>query len=209
MIRRTSSLVLAATFMLAPLSAAYAQGRVALAGARKTSMTNTTKPAAAAAAAKLASVLEPSQSPLVSFRLLFMTGPAFDPEGKEGVASLTAALLAQGGSRSKPYNEIVEAMYPMATFFGWQADKEMTVFSGTTHVDNLDKYYALVREMLLDPGFREEDFRASSRTPSTTSRPPCGRATTRSWARSISTTSSTRVTRTSITTWAPSRRSRS
>ncbi|MET0621420.1 MAG: pitrilysin family protein, partial [Pyrinomonadaceae bacterium] len=160
MMRRTSTLLLlAATFLLAPLSAAYAQGRVSAAGARKTSMTNTTKPAGgAAAAAKLASVLEPSQSPLVSFRLLFMTGSASDPAGKEGVASLTAAMLAEGGSRSMPYEEIVEAMYPMATGFGWQSDKEMTVFSGTTHADNLDKYYSLIRDMLLDPGFREEDF---------------------------------------------------
>jgi zinc protease len=87
-----------------------------------------------------------------------MTGSAFDPRGKEGVASLTAAMLAQGGSRSKTYAEIVEAMYPMATSFDWQVDKEMTVFYGTTHADNLDKYYALIREMLLDPGFREDDF---------------------------------------------------
>ena len=40
----------------------------------------------------------------------------------------------------------------------WQVDKEMTVFSGTTHVENLDKYYALLKDMLLDPGFRQEDF---------------------------------------------------
>jgi zinc protease len=153
--RRTSGLLLAAAFMLAPLSAARAQGGAPAAGARKTSMTNTTKPAAAA---KPASVLAPSQSPLVSFRLLFMTGPASDPEGKEGVAALTAAMLAQGGSRSLPYDEIVEAMYPMATTFAWQTDKEMTVFSGTTHADNLDKYYSLIRDMLLDPGFREDDF---------------------------------------------------
>ena len=56
------------------------------------------------------------------------------------------------------YEQIVEAMYPMATSFGWQVDKEMTVFTGATHVDNLDKYYALIRDMLLDPGFREDDF---------------------------------------------------
>ncbi len=103
-------------------------------------------------------VLLPNLSPLVSFRILFMTGSAFDPRGKEGVASLTAAMLARGGTRSKTYAEIIEAMYPMATSFDWQVDKEMTVFSGTTHADNLDKYYALVREMLLDPGFREDDF---------------------------------------------------
>ncbi|HEX8502055.1 MAG TPA: pitrilysin family protein [Pyrinomonadaceae bacterium] len=145
--RRTFSLLLVTLFTLAQLSA----------GAQKTSMTNTNK-SAGGAAAKPASVLEPSQSPLVSFRLLFMTGAASDPQGKEGVASLTASLLAQGGSRAMPYDEIVEAMYPMATSFGSQVDKEMTVFTGTTHVDNLDKYYALIRDMLLDPGFRDDDF---------------------------------------------------
>ena len=103
-------------------------------------------------------VLLANRSPLASFRILFMAGSAFDPKGKEGLASLTAAMLAEGGSRTKTYSEITDAMYPMATSFSWQVDKEMTVFSGTTHVDNLDKYYSLIREMLLDPGFREDDF---------------------------------------------------
>src|SRR5256885_9974476 len=103
-------------------------------------------------------VLLPNRSPLVSFRILFMTGSASDPTGKEGVAALTAALLAEGGTRTKPYSQITDAMYPMATSFSYQIDKEMTVFSGTTHLDNLDKYYSLIREMLLDPGFREDDF---------------------------------------------------
>ncbi len=104
-------------------------------------------------------VLLPNRSPLVSFRLLFMTGSAFDPKGKEGIASLTASMLAEGGSRAKTYAQITDAMYPMATSFQWQADKEMTVFSGTTHIDNLEKYYSLIREMLLDPGFRDDDFK--------------------------------------------------
>ncbi len=104
-------------------------------------------------------VLLPNRSPLVSFRILFMTGSAFDPKGKDGVASLTAAMLAEGGSRARTYAEITDAMYPMATSFQWQVDKEMTVFSGTTHIDNLEKYYSLIREMLLDPGFREDDFK--------------------------------------------------
>src|SRR5712691_11120982 len=103
-------------------------------------------------------VLLRNRSPLVSFRILFMTGSASDPQGKEGLASLTAAMLAEGGSRARTYSEITDAMYPIATSFSWQVDKEMTVFSGTTHVDNLDKYYSLIREMLLDPGFREDDF---------------------------------------------------
>ncbi len=103
-------------------------------------------------------VLLPNRSPLISFRILFMTGSAADPKDKEGLASLTAAMLAEGGSRTKTYSEITDAMYPMATSFSGQVDKEMSVFSGTTHVDNLDKYYSLIRQMLLDPGFREDDF---------------------------------------------------
>ena len=104
------------------------------------------------------SVLLPNRSPLVSFRILFMTGSAADPKGKEGLASLTAAMLAEGGTRAKTYAEITDEMYPMATSFSSQVDKEMTVFSGTTHLDNLEKYYSLIREMLLDPGFRADDF---------------------------------------------------
>ncbi|HKR60859.1 MAG TPA: pitrilysin family protein [Pyrinomonadaceae bacterium] len=107
---------------------------------------------------KNAGVLLPTRAPLISFRIVFMTGAASDPKGKEGVAALTAAMLSQGGSRAMTYEQIVEAMYPMATSFGSQIDKEMTVFQGATHVDNLDKYYGLISQMLLDPGFREDDF---------------------------------------------------
>lgn len=104
-------------------------------------------------------VLIPNSSPLVSFRLLFNVGAAADPKGKEGVAALTAAILASGGTSSMSYEQIVEAMYPMATQFSAQVDKEMTVFSGTTHIDNLQKYYQLISEMLLSPGWREDDFK--------------------------------------------------
>jgi zinc protease len=103
-------------------------------------------------------VLQPGTSPLIVFRILFTTGAAFDPPGKEGLASLTAAMLGEGGSRSMTYQQIVEAMYPMATSVDWEVDKEMTVFTGTTHVENVEKFYALMKEMLLDPGFRQEDF---------------------------------------------------
>jgi zinc protease len=103
-------------------------------------------------------LLQPSNSPLVTFRILFNTGAAYDPVGKEGVASLTAAMLTDGGTQKLPYDEVIKRMYPWATSFGWQVDKEMSVLTGTTHIDNLAKYYALVRDMVLTPGFRDEDF---------------------------------------------------
>ena len=108
---------------------------------------------------KMASVLLPNSSPLVSFRLLFNVGSASDPKGKEGVAALTASMISDGGSRALSYDQIVEAMYPMATEFHSQVDKEMTVFYGATHSDNLQKYYETISGMLLDPGWREDDFK--------------------------------------------------
>ena len=104
-------------------------------------------------------LLLPGTSPLVTYRILFMTGSAFDPPGKEGLAALTASMLAGGGTRAMGYDQIVQALYPMASSINAQVDKEMTVFSGTTHIENLDRYYSLFKDMLLDPGFRPEDFK--------------------------------------------------
>jgi zinc protease len=107
---------------------------------------------------KMATVLLPNSSPLVSFRFLFNVGSAADPKGKEGLAALTASMVSGGGSQSASYEQIVNAMYPMATGFGSQVDKEMTVFIGATHVDNLQKYYRVISDMMFNPGWREDDF---------------------------------------------------
>jgi zinc protease len=114
--------------------------------------------AAAPPAGPVESVTLPSGSPIITFRILFKTGAAFDPAGKQGLAALTAAMLAEGGSREMSYDQIVRALFPMAASIRARTDKEMTVFHGATHLDNLDKYYRLLRSMLLDPGWRQEDF---------------------------------------------------
>ncbi len=106
-----------------------------------------------------ATVFQPSQSPIITFRIQFLTGSVDDPKSKEGLASLTAAMIANGGSKKLSFDDINQQFYPMAAGFGWQADKEMTTFSGSTHVDNLAKYYDLINQMLLDPGFRADDFK--------------------------------------------------
>ncbi len=103
--------------------------------------------------------LERNDSPLIAFRILFRTGSAYDPAGKEGVASLTAAMLSSGGTKNHPYDEIVKTLFPMAASVNAQVDKEMTVFTGVTHVENLDAYYNVLRSMLLEPGWREDDFK--------------------------------------------------
>ena len=46
----------------------------------------------------------------------------------------------------------------MSAFFNNQVDKEMTVFTGTIHQDNLEQYYAIFSDMLLNPAWDESDF---------------------------------------------------
>jgi zinc protease len=101
----------------------------------------------------------PGKSPLVSIRLVFTTGAMFDPTDKPGLANLTAAMLSTGGTRERTYKQILDALFPMAANVSGRADQEMTTFSGSTHAETLDAYYALFRSMLLDPGWREDDFK--------------------------------------------------
>lgn len=115
--------------------------------------------AASSLCAQMRVLALPGKSPLVHLRVVFTTGSSADPLEKPGVAYLTAMLLANGGSKNMTYQQIVKAMYPMAAQLGVQVDKEMCAFYGATHVDNLAAYYKLVRDMLLDPGWREDDFK--------------------------------------------------
>ncbi len=103
-------------------------------------------------------LLQPGESPLITLRIVFRAGAASDLAGKEGAAALTAAMLSGGGSRQMSYDDIIDAFFPMAAGVSAQVDKEMTVFAGTTHAENLDAYYEILRQMLLDPGWRKDDF---------------------------------------------------
>ena len=101
----------------------------------------------------------PSKSPLVSFRFVFTTGAASDPANQAGVAALTSELLGGGGSKELTYKQMMDALYPMASSVSVYSDKEMTTFLGGTHVDNLEAYYALLRDAILHPGWRADDFK--------------------------------------------------
>jgi zinc protease len=98
------------------------------------------------------------ESPFIAFNIWVRSGSAHDPAGKEGLAALTASLLAGGSTRSADYEAIRAQLYPMATGYGSSTDKEMTVFRGVVHRDNLEPFYALLRDAVTAPAFRQEDF---------------------------------------------------
>ncbi|WP_223787791.1 M16 family metallopeptidase [Marinicella meishanensis] len=98
-------------------------------------------------------------SDVVDVNFLFNTGAAQDPAGKKGLAALTASMITDGGSASKSIKEIQQAMLPMAAYFSSQIDKEMISLSGRVHREKAEPWLDLVLDSLLQPGFREDDFK--------------------------------------------------
>ena len=111
-----------------------------------------------AAADPKPAVLMRSQSPLVTFRMVFPTGAIHDPKGKEGLANVTAQMLVSAATKRRSFEQIIAAQFPMAAGINVSVDKQMTVFSGSVHRDNLVKYYELLLEVLTQPAFLQADL---------------------------------------------------
>ena len=112
-------------------------------------------------AAKLDStqfIVQKSELPQLTIKLLFDVGSAYDPPGKEGLARLTASMIAEAGSKSLRIDEISKALYPIAGSFAAQVDKEMTSFTMSVHRDNWPLFASVALPQLVEPGFRQEDF---------------------------------------------------
>lgn len=104
-------------------------------------------------------VLLPSDSSkTVSLRFAFETGSAEDPTDKAGLGMLTARLMAEGGTESLTFPELIEKLFPMAAEIGLGVDRDQTVFFGRVHVEKLDEYYELIRDVLIAPRLEQQDF---------------------------------------------------
>lgn len=111
-----------------------------------------------AAASDLRIITQKSVLPQVEIKLLFNTGSANDPAGKEGLAFLSAMMITDAGSKQLRIDQINKALYPMAGSFYSQVDKDMTTITGSIHKDNWKKFFEIVLPQLLAPGLRDDDF---------------------------------------------------
>jgi zinc protease len=116
------------------------------------------RPAARSDSGGRTTLLPSPSSPLVALRVVLRAGSQDDPSGKEGLAALTAAMVAEAGSKSRTYSQILAAFYPMAAQLGGSCYKETTVFSGVVHRDNLAAYTPVATEMIAEPRFDAADF---------------------------------------------------
>jgi zinc protease len=102
--------------------------------------------------------LHEKESPFIAFNVWVRCGSQNDPKGKEGLASLTAALLAENSTKKHSYEQILDLLYPMAVGYEGHVDKEMTNFTGRVHKDQVEAYYSLFKAAIIEPAFKEEDF---------------------------------------------------
>jgi predicted Zn-dependent peptidase len=100
--------------------------------------------------------LKDSELPLVSLTALVRTGSLYDPEGKEGLAELTATLLRTGGTTKLGSGEMDRRL----DFLAASPSFSMSLDSASVHFSflktDLDECLGLLSLMLLEPAFEEK-----------------------------------------------------
>ena len=116
------------------------------------------------AAAQSFTYLE-SDAPLVPVRVMVKAGSAHDPEGKEGLAFLTAALILEGGFGEVSDPVTKEELARMTSAWGggalpgMQVDKETTTFAMYVPREVMEEYTRdILAPMLARPLFLEEEL---------------------------------------------------
>lgn len=95
--------------------------------------------------------------PMVIMTMLVKTGAMADPDGRAGLANLTAELLTRGTKRYSA-QALAEALDSLGASLSVDTDYETTTLSLTTLTKNLDAAFVLLSDVLLSPTFPQEEF---------------------------------------------------
>lgn len=111
-----------------------------------TSQTNMTKPQPPEVL-----VLRNPASQQAVFRVVFRSGAVDDPEGRAGLTTLTARMMAEGGTQSLTSAELLKELYPLGGHIDVQVDKEVTVFIGRVSKDAVKPFLDIFSDVLIKP----------------------------------------------------------
>jgi zinc protease len=101
---------------------------------------------------------QPTSNKIV-VKLTFRNGSISDPKGKEGLTYTTATTVVRGGTANMTSKQLQEFIYPMAAGYTASVDKEVTTFTFAFHKDFIDKFYPVLKGLMLTPSFSEDDFK--------------------------------------------------
>lgn len=91
-------------------------------------------------------------------KMMFRNGSLSDPVGKEGLTSLTASLMMEGGTGNLTSTKIKELTYPWAASWGASIDKEVVIFTFEFHRDHKDLFFPIMTGLVTAPALDENDF---------------------------------------------------
>lgn len=101
-------------------------------------------------------VVEDKRLPLVSYRLAFRVGGAFDPPGLPGLTDLLAGLLPEG-TQSRTSREIADEVARMGASLSAGASSDYTIVAASALTHFNDQILDLMAEVILEPSFPENE----------------------------------------------------
>lgn len=101
-------------------------------------------------------VVEESRLPLVSYRLAFPVGGAFDPPELPGLTDLLAGLMPEG-TQSKSSKEIAEEVARIGASLSAGANSDYTIVAASALAQFNDRIMDLLAEVALEPSFPENE----------------------------------------------------
>lgn len=115
-------------------------------------------PAPATAARDFPIVVLKTTGPIVETKLVFTAGSGRDPLGKEGLAALAAAMLAEGHPRSRSAAESRNAFYAAGGSMSVEVEKERVTYTIRSHRDGSRRAIDAAVPLVVDPALDRADF---------------------------------------------------
>ena len=104
----------------------------------------------------VAYVVPDKELPLVNIKIYVRTGDYLQPEGKEGVSSLTGYLLAHGGTKSKTAEQFEERIAFLAASLNSSVGENVGTVDLNLLSKDLDEGLSILREILTEPRFQDD-----------------------------------------------------
>jgi zinc protease len=108
-------------------------------------------------------ILEDHELPLVNIRALIKTGTIYDPEGKEGVAELTAYVMRTGGTAKLKSAEIDSQFDLMAAQASISMSMESAQVGFSILNNHLEQGLDLLAQIIIHPSFEQEKIELARR----------------------------------------------
>ncbi len=98
------------------------------------------------------------ENPVINVMLIFKAGSLHDPEGKEGLSSITFRLMKSGGSKNYAPEKLEEKLDFLGSTITMGPGPEFSTIRVWTLKKNFDETWKIVKDIISNPIFDKERF---------------------------------------------------